>query len=94
MDHNPKTSTTDDLLELLRRIRKDATAIQAKVSDALALIAELNLPDPSTAKCPNCGIQLRGPLALAEHVYVSHAGPLPEHYRRADELAGISTDDA
>lgn len=94
MDHNPQTSTTNDLLELLRRIRKDATLIQAKVGDALALITELHLPEPDAAKCPNCGIHLRGPLALAEHVYVSHAGPLPEHYRRADELAGISTADA
>jgi hypothetical protein len=85
-----KSSQSKELLELLRRIRLDATAIQAKVSDAMTQLAALELPNASASRCGVCGIRLRGPIALAEHAYNSHAGPLPEHFIAAERAAGLA----
>jgi hypothetical protein len=85
-----KSSQSKELLELLRRIRMDATAIQAKVSDAMTQLAALELPDASASRCGVCGTRLRGPIALAEHAYNSHAGPLPEHFIAAERAAGLT----
>jgi len=75
-----------DVFELLRKIRYDATAIQAKVTDAMRVLTDMNLPEPVAAVCPQCGLRCRGKVTLAEHLYVSHDGPLPEVYRRIDNL--------
>jgi hypothetical protein len=79
-----------DIYELLRKIRYDATAIQAKVTDALNALNDLNLPQARQVRCPVAGCELpfRGPNSLAEHVHVSHEGPLPAHWVRADALVG------
>ena len=79
------TTHPDDIFELLKKIRYDATAIQAKVTDALNALADLNLADQPAARCERCGCEFRGPLRLAEHVYQSHDGPLPEHWAALDE---------
>lgn len=79
-----------DVVETLKRIRYDLTAAQAKVTDALNYLGELNLPERDEARCPICDTKLKGPLSLAEHVYTSHDGPLPEHYAVAERKAGIA----
>jgi len=68
-----------ELEDLLRGIRYDATAIQAKVSELLRMIAEIpQLSDDHTKlPCPECGVPLAGPRALAEHLYVTHDLPSP-----------------
>ena len=74
------TAQPSDLYDLLAKIRYDTTAIQAKVTDAFKILAELNLADQPTATCPRCGLAFRGPNTLAEHLHNSHDGPVPPHW--------------
>ncbi len=62
----------DDLFELLKGIRYDATAIQAKVSDALRMLSSMNLPEPGANVCPKCGITVSRPTSMSDHLRVSH----------------------
>lgn len=82
------TSTPDEALELLRKIRMDLTNAQAKITDAMNAIASLPQPAKPDSVC-HCGVRTRGPLSLQEHIHTSHGGPLPEHWARAERLAGI-----
>ena len=77
--------SVETVYEMLKKIRYDATAIQAKITDALNALNDLDLPDESRTKCPHCELKLRGPNTLSEHVYTSHDGPLPAHWVSADE---------
>lgn len=80
------TEPTNDLAEQLRRIRYDLTAAQAKLTDAMELAARLG-PTTPRPRCPECGVELRGRNALAEHAYHAHGGPVPEHWERAEQQA-------
>lgn len=65
-----------EIFELLRKIRYDATAIQAKVTDALNMLAAMNLPGLAPKHlCPSCGIGLPSERALAFHLQNVHDGP-------------------
>lgn len=79
-----------DVFDLLRAARSDLDTAVAKVNDALRLLSELDLPDRPQAACPHCGLLTRGPKTLAEHLYVSHDGPVPGHYL-AIEAASAET---
>lgn len=81
------TAQPADIYELLKKIRYDATAIQGKVTDALKLLGELNLPDQPSAECPHCGLEMRGERTLQEHLYNSHDGPVPDHYAAIEARA-------
>jgi hypothetical protein len=83
------TAQPADLYDLLKKIRYDTTAIQAKVTDALKILNELNLPEQETVAC-ECGLKFRGPNTLAEHVHVSHDGPVPEHWLKAEAISDES----
>jgi hypothetical protein len=74
------TAQPSDLHDLLKKIRYDTTAIQAKITDALKVLNELHLPTQPTTPCPHCGLEMRGPRTLAEHLHVTHDGPVPDHY--------------
>lgn len=74
-----------DLLNILREIRKELTAAQAKLTDAITTITALELPDAERPRCVECGITFRGSLSLAEHLYNHHNGPLPDHYLAAEQ---------
>lgn len=77
----------DDLLSIARSIRMDLTNCQQKLSELMREIAALELPEPTATICPHCTLKLAGPNSLAEHLYVSHAGPLPPAWAKADALA-------
>ncbi len=79
------TVQPQDLYDLLLKIRYDTTAIQAKVTDALRTLNALNLPVNPPAECPHCGIELTGPIKLAEHLYQTHNGPTPEHWAALEQ---------
>lgn len=69
------------LAAVLNKVRYDLTAAQAKLSEALRMVARLDLGEVGERiPCRICGAKLLGPQTLAEHVYVSHDGPVPEHY--------------
>jgi hypothetical protein len=92
------TISLQDALTELKRARMDLTNAQAKLSDAIKALAAH--PDSQTPrpKCPSCGSSFRGDRSLAEHVYHSHGGPVPQHYleieARVDEYAPATVDEA
>jgi hypothetical protein len=87
------TVQPSDLYDVLRKLRYDLTAAQAKVTDALNILAALNLADVPAECCPACGLEFPGPNTLAEHLYVSHDGPEPELWLAAEALAVTVPDD-
>jgi len=40
-----------------------------------------------SVKCPQCGLEIKGALTLAEHLYNSHDGPVPAHYAAIEARA-------
>jgi len=80
-------SEEHELIVLAKKIRWDLDATRAKTSELIRQLSEMDLPEPSQRKCEKCGATLAGKLSLAEHVYLSHEGPEPEHWLRAEELA-------
>lgn len=60
-----------EVFEVLRKIRYDLTAAQAKVTDALRLLGSMPIAQLPKAVC-HCGVACEGPLALAEHRYQVH----------------------
>jgi hypothetical protein len=81
-------SERHDIWAVADALQMDLRSAQAKLVELRARLAALDLPKPSESICPNCQLPLRGPNSLAEHLYTSHAGPLPPQYVRADEIAG------
>lgn len=70
-------SQEPEIFELLRKIRYDATAIQAKVTDALNMLANMNLPAAKapTHICPKCTGGFHSERYLAFHMANVHDGP-------------------
>lgn len=68
-------------------LQMDLRAAQGKLTELRRMIAALDLPDPSRVTCPHCGLEARGPNTLAEHVYVSHDGPVPASYQHAESIS-------
>ena len=64
----------EDLREVLLKIRYDATAVQAKVTDALELLGRLPLRDVKqhAHRCPECGIDKTSADALTDHLFNVH----------------------
>jgi len=71
------TDREHELFVVLRQIRMDATAIQAKVTDALNMASSMSLPQVERTPCPRCGMPLKGgDQTLALHIQNVHDGPL------------------
>lgn len=65
----------EDLRELLLKIRYDATAIQAKVTDALEQLGRLNVerpPEPHACPITHCGVSKTTARLLEEHMENVH----------------------
>ena len=74
-------------LEVLTKLQYDLTSIQARLTDLKRNLA-LELPSaPPEHRCEPCGITFKSRFALAEHTYLSHGGPEPEHWAAAEALA-------
>lgn len=63
----------EDVRALLMKIRYDATAIQAKVTDALDQLARLPVKaTPPGLACPSCGVSRSSEVALRDHLANVH----------------------
>lgn len=67
----------------VRAMQTNARQLLARADDVLALLDQLEIPDSPGMRCPRCEIRVKGPRTLAEHLYVSHGGPEPEHWTDA-----------
>ena len=73
-----------DLLEISAKMQMDVNALAAKLTELRSWIA--SLPDDGPAhRCERCRSVFRGPLSLAEHLYIAHDGPVPSHWEDAEE---------
>lgn len=85
-EYNP---ATNEAANQLIPSRNDLDGSESE--SRLEVEVEKNIPPtPLTAgggitgdKCPHCGAKFAGPLRLAEHLYISHGGPEPEHWKDA-----------
>lgn len=77
-----------EIWEIADALQMDLRAASAKLVELRARLAGLDLPDPKTLDCPVCGLRTKGPATLAEHLYVSHDGTVPETWERAEQIAG------
>jgi hypothetical protein len=80
-----------ELYVLLRKIRYDLTALQAKVTDAFAMLDALHLPLPDQGvRCPfpHCKLPMKGARSLELHIQNVHDGaPAPFSELELAELA-------
>lgn len=76
-----------DIWQVADALQMDLRAATAKLVELRARLAALDLPAGSGSTCPACGLKMRGPKTLAEHVYQSHAGPVPEHWKRVEKMS-------
>ena len=83
---------SQDAYDMLKRIRMDLSAAQAKITDLARILNEHNLKDGTRPTCPTCGLSLKNNLMLDEHLYHAHDGPEPPHWRRAEEMSADSID--
>lgn len=81
---NKEQEQEHTLVKVLRGMRYDLSSLQIKVTEALNMLASLELPDESRAVCPNCALTFKGPIGLAEHAYLQHSGPVPAHWLEAE----------
>jgi hypothetical protein len=80
-------SDRHEIWELLDGLQMDIRAASGKLVALRSYVAGLDLPEPSTVTCPHCGRKLAGPRTLAEHLYNSHGGPVPDHYAATEAMA-------
>mgnify|MGYP001605667790 FL=1 len=67
--------TEPEIFEVVRKLRYDLTAAQAKVTDVLNMLASMNLPVKAKQFCPRCGVPIQGDRGLAFHMQNVHDGP-------------------
>jgi hypothetical protein len=72
--------------EILYAMQRDHATLGGRIMAMRQWLASQDLPDPSTVRCPRCGIVRPGARSLAEHMYVSHDGDLPEHWEEPSLL--------
>jgi hypothetical protein len=82
------SSERHDIWKVADALQMDLRAASAKLVELRAHLASIDLPDPSSVTCPTCGIKRPGPRTLAEHVHVSHDGPVPDHWLAIEERSG------
>lgn len=80
-----------EIVELAKKIRYDLTALQSKLSELLRMAGTLEAPDSSEHTCTKCGLHFHRLDKLAEHLYVTHDGPEPPHWLKAEALADDPT---
>jgi hypothetical protein len=80
-----------DLWTLLDKLQMDIKAADAKLTSIRSMIAAMNLAPATKTTCPHCGLSLKGPRTLAEHVHQMHDGPMPAHWERVASHARAQT---
>jgi hypothetical protein len=74
-----------DIWKVADALQMDLRAASAKMVELRARLAALPIGPPSEHLCPVCALPCIGPKTLAEHLYVSHEGPLPEHWASIEQ---------
>lgn len=78
-----------EIWKVLDAIQMDLRAAQAKLVTLRSIVAQHNYPDATSSSCPECGLKLRGPRTLEEHLYQTHDGPEPAHWLDEEDSGGL-----
>lgn len=78
-----------EILAIAKTLRYELTGLQAKVTELIRMAALLEPPDPSKHLCETCGLRFKGERTLAEHRYVQHDGPEPQHWLEVEAKAEL-----
>lgn len=62
----------DDVFRLIGYVEDDLRHVHAKLTEIRAMLASMNLPAPADTTCPECGIAVRAPTSLADHMWNTH----------------------
>lgn len=83
------SSSDRDIHALAMKIRYDLTSAQAKLTDLVDWIGQLNLNQPEPLTCPHCGPWHGSATQLAEHLYSVDPNryPVPPHWQQAEARA-------
>lgn len=76
-----------ELWQLLDKAQMNLRQLSAQIVEIRSQVAALNLPTPTDLTCPTCKLRFKRADRLAEHIYTSHDGPLPDHYKAAEAAA-------
>lgn len=76
-----------DPWELIKKIRMDLSAAQAKITDLSSCLNEMNLQNTQRPRCSVCGLTFKNGLVRDEHLYHQHGGPEPEHWAKAEAMS-------
>lgn len=84
-----------DIWEIVDRMQMDIRALSVRMVELRAQLAAIDLPKPNELVCHHagCGLKFKGPNTLAEHLRVSHDGPLPPAWARAEAISDEPPDD-
>ncbi len=85
--------TPAEILKALDQVTYDLSVTRTRVSELANAVKQLldenAIPtSPPQLHCPDCGNTYRKQRDLDEHRYRAHDGPVPDHYRAAERLAG------
>jgi hypothetical protein len=81
------TAGQHPILAALSKAQYDLTSAQAWLAEVRRQVAALGLETAAAHICPDCDLDVGGQLRLAEHRYLQHDGPTPEHWERSELLA-------
>lgn len=79
--------TDHPLIALVKAANYDLTSAKAKLSEIERQIVALDLAPSPRSLCADCGLTFASSGRLAEHSYLSHDGPEPEHWKDAEARA-------
>jgi hypothetical protein len=81
------------ILAALAKAQYDLTSAQAWLAEVRRQVATLKIEAAAEHVCDACGLDLAGMFKLAEHRYLQHDGPVPEHWEVAEQIAEPEPDD-
>ncbi len=82
-------SDEHELLVTIREARKEIADLSVRLEEAERMAAALNLEKRARHICeePLCHAIFYSTNKLAEHAYLAHGGPEPEHWKLAESRA-------
>jgi hypothetical protein len=75
------------IMAALSKAQYDLTSAQAWLAEVKRQVAALGIAPAVKHDCNDCGLALPSAYKLAEHRYLQHDGPTPEHWEQSEALA-------
>jgi hypothetical protein len=80
-------SERPDIWKVADALQMNLRACAAQLVELRSMLSHLDIPASTEIDCPVCGLRTKGPRSLAEHLYLSHDGTVPETWERAERIS-------